>query len=92
LAIPGAMAKETFVPFSIVFAAAWLAAARRTERRKPAQYGWILAMGAAGVATIIGVQSAAAGHVVSPLRLTVPGAALESYWANLLGCFRRHEF
>lgn len=92
LAIGGAMAKETFVPFSIVFAFAWLTAARRTEGIKLTRAGWIVAMGATGVATLIAVQSAVTGHFVSPWHLTVASASLGGYLTNLAECFRRHEF
>ncbi|HTG15133.1 MAG TPA: hypothetical protein VK747_07670, partial [Blastocatellia bacterium] len=91
LAIPGAMAKETFVPFSVVFAAVWLMTRSRTER-KVTHAGWIVAMGVAGVATIIAVQSSVTGHLVYPWQLEVAHASLDDYLARLVGCFRRHEF
>jgi hypothetical protein len=91
LAIPGAMAKETFVPLSIVFAVAWLMA-MRTERFKLKRAGWIVAMVATGIATLMAVQTAVTGHIVSPWRLAVAGASLDGYLTNLAGCFRRHEF
>jgi hypothetical protein len=91
LAIPGAMAKETFVPFSIVFATVWVITNSRTERALT-RAGWIVAMGVAGVATIVAVQSSVTGHLVNPWQLEVAGASLDDYLARLVGCFRRHEF
>lgn len=49
-------------------------------------------MSAAGVATLVGVQSAMVGQLVLPWRLDVAGASLDGYLANLVGCFTRHEF
>lgn len=92
LVIPGAMAKETFIPLSIVFAVAWLIAASRTEPIKLRRVGWIVAMAATGIATLIAVQSAVTGDLVSPWRLTVAGPSLGGYLTNLVGCFKRHEF
>jgi hypothetical protein len=92
LAIPGAMAKETFVPFSVVFAAVWLITRSRTERSGLTRAGWIVAMGVAGVATIVAVQSTVTGHLVYPWQLEVAGASLDGYLGRLVGCFRRHEF
>jgi hypothetical protein len=91
LAIPGAMSKETFVPFSVVFAAVWLITNSRTERALT-RAGWIVAMGVAGAATIVAVQSSVTGHLVYPWQLEVAGASLDDYLGRLVGCFRRHEF
>ena len=91
LAIPGATGKETFVPLSMVFAGAYLAA-WRTEGSRLARAGWIAVMGATGVATLIAVQSAVTGHFVWPGQLTIASASLGGYLTNLAGCFRRHEF
>jgi hypothetical protein len=91
LAIPGAMAKETFVPFSVVFAAVWLITRSRTERALT-RAGWIVAMGVGGAATIVAVQSSVTGHLVYPWQLEVARASLDDYLARLVGCFRRHEF
>jgi hypothetical protein len=83
LAIPGAMAKETFVPFSVVFAAVWLITRSRTERALT-RAGWIVAMGVGGAATIVAVQSSVTGHLVYPWQLEVARASPTITWPGWL--------
>jgi hypothetical protein len=72
-AILGAMAKESFVPFLIVFSAAWwLVLRKRMARPKTsaARFAifWILTSWIASLATIAAVQWRVAGTYQSPIR------------------------
>lgn len=60
----GTLAVETFLPFSLVFAATWWLASR-DESPRPAGV-WFAAMGIAATATLIAVQSVPSGRMVWP--------------------------
>lgn len=65
IGIAGGMAKQSFLPFSVIFAAAWWLALPWTERSYR-HLIWICGLGIAGVASIMLVYRAAAGHFVAP--------------------------
>src|SRR5438093_1077025 len=66
IAPAGALAKETFVPFSIVFTTIWLAVASRKEGQFLLRLQWVVAMGAIGLTTITVLQSQIVGHLLWP--------------------------
>lgn len=88
----GALAKETFVPLSAVLGLVWWLTARRKQESRVADLGWVVAMGAAGVATMTTVQSLVSGQMVWPWRLMVSSGAPSSILINLVDCISSHEF
>jgi len=75
LAVPGELAKETFLPFSVAVATGWILAAWRTT--PPAERGRRLMacalLAVSGVATLIATFSIANGTLVLPWQLTKSG-------------------
>jgi uncharacterized membrane protein len=61
----GSLAKETFLPFSLVFAATWMVM-NRQQRPLGKQVMWLVATGLAGVASLTAVLTATNGHLLSP--------------------------
>lgn len=88
----GALAKETFVPLSVVMGLAWWIAARRRQQSRVADLGWVVAMGATGVVTMTTVQSFLSGHMVWPWRLVVSSGSASNLLINLIHCVSSHEF
>ena len=65
IGIAGGMAKQSFLPFSVIFAAAWWLALPRF-RRNYRQLIWVAALGVASAASITLVYCAATGHFLAP--------------------------
>lgn len=59
----GSLAKETFLPFALVFAATWLVMSKKALG-KPAM--WIVAAGLAGAASLTAALTLANGHLLFP--------------------------
>jgi hypothetical protein len=64
-AVLGSRAKETFLPFSLVFAATWMVMDRRQEPPGK-RLMWLVATGLAGVASLTVVLSATNGYLLFP--------------------------
>ncbi len=64
-ALFGSLAKETFLPFSLVFVATWMLINK--QKKPPAkQATWLAVTGLAGVAALTAVLTAANGHLLFP--------------------------
>lgn len=68
IAVLGTMTKESFIPFSIAFTAAWWFAVRKDSGSPVHRAVWILSSWAVSVATMIGLQWWVGGSFVSPIR------------------------
>jgi predicted membrane protein DUF2079 len=88
----GALAKETFVPFSVVLGLVWWITARHKQQSRGADLGWVAAMGVAEVATMTTVQSLVSGQMVWPWRLVVSSGSPSNLLINLVDCISSHEF
>jgi len=64
-AVLGSLAKETFLPFSVVFAASWMVMNRR-QRPLGKQLMWLVATGLAGLASLTAVLTGTNGFLLSP--------------------------
>jgi uncharacterized membrane protein len=64
----GAMTKESFVPFLIVFSAAWWICSRRHLANRAASAAWILTASVAALTAIVAVQWKVMGAFQSPIR------------------------
>lgn len=65
IGIAGGMAKQSFLPFSVIFAAVWWLALPRL-RKNYWQLIWVAALGLASAASMMLVYRAATGHVLAP--------------------------
>jgi hypothetical protein len=65
IAIPGGIAKQSFVPFSTLFAAVWWMTAERSNRSYR-RLVWIAALGVVSTISMVLAQRAASGEIVSP--------------------------
>jgi len=77
IAIPGALAKETFVPIALGFAGGWWWASRTSGSHS--RLGWVAAMGAAGSAVVIAAERALSSPTASPLDLLGPPMSLSAF-------------
>ena len=84
----GALAKESFVPFSIVFTVTWWFVSRQRQRWTLPETFAILSTGAVAFLSVTILQMAVSGHVVWPWEFAVSlranGGYLESLRANIL--------
>ena len=70
-AILGALAKESFVPFLIVFTATWWLVCRPKNLRSRSQLGWVLVSWAAGLSALTLLQWRITGVFRSPLQFGI---------------------
>ena len=63
--VVGSLAKETFLPFSVVFAATWMVI-NRQHRPLRKQVMWLVATGFAGIASLTGALTATNGYLLFP--------------------------
>src|ERR1039458_3788922 len=70
IAVLGALTKESFIPFSIVFTSTWWLSTRRdrTPARNSSIAGWILSSWLLSIGAMIGLQWSITGTYVSPLQ------------------------
>jgi hypothetical protein len=87
----GALAKETFVPLSVMLALVWWIAARRKEESRVADLCWVAALGLTGVATMTMVQALVAAQWVWPWHLEVSSDSPSNPLINLFNCLSSHE-
>jgi hypothetical protein len=64
-AVLGSLAKETFLPFSLVFTATWMVMKGR-QRPPVKQVMWLVASGLAGAASLTAVLTATNGYLLFP--------------------------
>ncbi len=82
IGVLGALAKESFIPFSILMAVTWcLVSPDVAHRRRHAI--WVVAMIAAECATVIALQSIIDGHLASPWDFAAGLNSHSNYFANL---------
>jgi hypothetical protein len=93
----GALAKETFVPFSCVFAFTWWLTESRQRRPglstwKWAEFKWIAALAVAGLATVMTIHSAVAGQLRWPWEIASQARAPVNFLLALWNCLTEHSF
>jgi hypothetical protein len=86
--ILGATAKESFVPFLIVFTLAWWLASRKSQRNPISSALWIATSWIAALATLTAVQWSITRVVRSPLRFGLDLHGNSAYLAHFLASFR----
>lgn len=93
----GALAKETFVPFSCVFVFTWwLIESRKTRpgisQLNWAEFRWISALAVVGLATVMVVHSAVAGQLQWPWEIASQARAPVNFFVALWNCLTEHSF
>ena len=93
----GALAKETFVPFSSVFALTWwLVDGRQNKLRvselKWPELKWIVALAIVGLATVVAVHSVVAGHFRWPWEIAGEANARINFFGALWRCLTERSF
>jgi hypothetical protein len=82
IGVVGALAKESFVPFSIVMTSAWWLASG--ERRSKRALTWTVVMVVVEAITLTVLQSAIAAHMVWPWSFALDMSSRTNYATNLL--------
>jgi uncharacterized membrane protein len=92
--ILGALAKETFVPFALVFTTAWWITAdlRTGSEARFKRLAWLIAFAVVSVATLIAVHSLIAHRVVWPWAIAAEANARVSLFQALVGEITNHNF
>lgn len=93
----GALAKETFVPFSCVFAFAWWLTEGRQDGRRWSQlhwggFKWIVTLGLVGLATVMTVHSVVAGQFKWPWNIAAQARAPVNFFVALWHCLTERSF
>jgi len=97
LGIFGALAKETFVPFAVVFALSWWLTQEKGEQRPRSkrdwqQLGWIVAMGILGFAMVMLVYWRVAGQIALPWDIAAEARAGGSFFSALVRTVTQQNF
>jgi hypothetical protein len=93
----GALAKETFVPFSCVFAFSWWLTERRQNKLEASEsiwprFGWITALAIVGLATVVAVHSAIAGQMRTPWNIAGQARAPVNFLVAFWHCLSERSF
>ncbi|MGH9931814.1 MAG: hypothetical protein ACREA9_21660 [Pyrinomonadaceae bacterium] len=88
----GALAKETFVPFSCVFAFTWWLVERRQTGPRASRLKWIVALGFVGLSTVMAVHSAVSGQFKWPSEIAGQARAPVNFFVALWHCLTERSF
>ena len=88
----GALAKETFVPFSCIFAFTWWLVERTRLGAQAAKLKWIVALGIIGLATVMAVHSAVSGELKWPWQIAGQARAQVNFFVALWHCLSERSF
>jgi uncharacterized membrane protein len=91
-AVLGALAKETFVPFSILFVFAWWLTERRESRTGASELKWIVALAVIGLTTVSAVHSVVAGQLRWPWDIAGQARAPVNFFIALWHCVTERNF
>ena len=87
----GALAKETFVPFSFLFAFTWWLLERR-QTSAQARLKWIIALGIVGLVTVMTVHTAVSGIFKWPWSIARLAEAQANFFGALWRCITERTF
>jgi hypothetical protein len=88
----GALAKETFVPFSCLIAFTWWFMERRQGRVESSPLKWIVALAAIGLATVMAVHSSVSGEFKWPWQIAGQARAPVNLFVALWHCLTEPSF
>lgn len=83
----GTLAKETFVPFALVFTAVWWLTSARTSssRFRSSSLGWMVVLALASTITLISLHTIINGHLVWPWNIAVQAKSGAPFFPAFLG-------
>jgi len=90
--VAGALAKETFVPLGVMFAAGWWLSEVRRGRWQVSRLAWIGAAGVAGLITVTLVVSAVTGGWIWPWQFAGYMSSGAGFFAALRACLLNRTF
>jgi hypothetical protein len=88
----GALAKETFVPFSCVFALSWWLIERRQMGTPATRLKWIVALGVVGLATVMAVHTAVSSQLRWPWSIAGQAKGSVNFFVALWHCLTERSF
>jgi hypothetical protein len=93
----GGLAKETFVPFSCLFAFTWWFVEGRRDKRSLSEFNWtefawIAVMAVVGLATVTAVHSAIAAQLRWPWTIAGQARAPVNFFVSLWHCLTERSF
>jgi hypothetical protein len=93
----GALAKETFVPFSCVFTFTWWFVegrqkTRRLSELKWSEFKWIAVLAIVGLATVMAVHSVISGQLKWPWNIAGQARAPVNFFVALWDCLTERSF
>jgi hypothetical protein len=88
----GGLAKETFVPFALVFTTVWWVIEAGHSSARRARAAWATAMGVASILTLIILHSITAGHMVWPWNIVAQANARVNIFAALWRSVSNHGY
>ena len=88
----GALAKETFVPFSFVFAFTWWLVERRQPGNQARRLMWIIALAVVGLSTVMAVHTAVSGEFKWPWSIAAQARAPVNFLVALWRCVSERTF
>jgi hypothetical protein len=88
----GALAKETFVPFSFVFSFTWWLVERRQYSNQFSRLKWIIALAVVGLATVSTVHSLMVGQLRWPWQIADEAGAHVNFLIALWHCLTEGSF
>ena len=91
-ALLGGLAKETFVPFSILFGFTWWLTERKQYENKFALIPWLVGAAVVGLTTVSVVHSVVAGQVRWPWQIAGQASAPVNFFIALWHVFTEHSF
>jgi hypothetical protein len=91
-AVIGALAKETFVPFSFLYASTWWLALWRKNKTGKAELIWVIVAFAIGLATVSLVHSKVAGTFRWPWQIAAQANAHVNFFVSLWRVLSDHSF
>ena len=88
----GALAKETFVPFSCVFAFTWWLLERRQKGIHGSSLKWIVALAIVGLGTVMAVHTAVSGQLRWPWSIAGQAGSPVNFFVALWRCLTERSF
>jgi hypothetical protein len=91
-AMLGGLAKETFVPFSVLLAFTWWLVERRERKVGALEFLWIVALAVVGLTTVSAVHSVIAGQYRWPWQIAGQASAPVNFFVALWHCLTERSF
>ncbi|HSS18940.1 MAG TPA: hypothetical protein VLL54_02595 [Pyrinomonadaceae bacterium] len=91
-AVVGALAKETFVPFSVLLAFTWWLVERRENKASGFELLWVAALAVIGLTTVSAVHSIVVGQLKWPWQIAGQAQSPVNFFVALWHCLSERSF